>query len=254
MDNACIIGYGVIGKATAEAFGIKKYYSRSQKNMELEEVKNFKYIFVCLPTPVTEGKYETETLTEIIKRIADYAPDSIIILRSTVYPGYCSYLQKEHGIKNLIFNPEFLSEDTAVEDAKNPQLIVIGGEDPKLLESVRGMYMGRFKYTEPIVCNFETAEFIKLCLNGFFTLKVIFANEVFDYAQEVGANYETFKKVIESHVWGSKNHFEIYHKGGRGAGGKCLKKDIRALAGYSDSMLFDTVEELNQMYLEVSGK
>lgn len=254
MNNSCIVGYGTVGKATAEAFGITKYYSRKNKNMELEDIKNFKYVFVCLPTLVKEGKYQVNDIIAVLNKINEVNPEAIIILRSTIYPGFCKSIQKSQGIKNLVFNPEFLSEDTAIEDAKKPMLIVVGSDNPKARQDVVALYKGRFSYIEPVETDSITAEFIKICLNGFFSLKVIFANQIFDYAQNIGANYETFAKVVQAHPWGSKNHFQVFHKGGRGAGGKCLRKDLEALAEYSDSMLLESTKEINDMLLEMSGK
>lgn len=252
MENAIIVGWGTTGKATAEAFGIKEYYSRRQKTVELSEVKNFRYIFICLPTPVdVNGKYETQDIEDIIKEVA--TENNIIILRSTVYPGFSRFLSAKFGV-NIVFNPEFLSEDTSIEDAKNPTHIVIGSDNPRLAKDVEGIYRGRFSRIDPIITDSITAEFMKLGLNGFFTTKVVFANEMFDYSKKVGANYETFKSFIESHPWGSKNHFEIFHKGGRGAGGKCLKKDMSALSNYAGSSLFNTVFDINDSLLEESSK
>ena len=251
MENSCVLGWGTVGRATAKAFGISKYYSRSDSNITLDEASQCKYIFVCLPTNVKDGKYETEDIEIICDLVG--SEDNIIILRSTVYPGFSSFLSREYGL-NVVFNPEFLSEDTAENDALNPDLVVIGSDDPKLSREVKGLYTARFKHVEPLVTDSITAEFIKIGLNGFFTTKVVFANEIFDYAQMVGANYEVFKKIVERHRWGSKNHFDIYHKNGRGAGGKCLKKDMEALHYYSGRSFFSIVKNINKLLLEETGK
>ncbi len=99
-----------------------------------------------------------------------------------------------------------------------------------------------------------TAELLKLSINAFFTTKIVFANEIFDYAQKVKANYETIKVALENHPWGSKGHFTIHHKGGRGAGGKCLAKDMDALIEVTGSTLFAAVGGINAALLLKSGK
>jgi UDPglucose 6-dehydrogenase len=251
MNNACIIGYGVVGRATAEAFGIKKYYSRSESNITFDEARECKYVFICLPTNVEKGKYVTKDIEEIIEKVG--TKENIIILRSTIYPGFTKSIQERLGI-NIVFNPEFLSEDTAIEDAKHPDIIVIGSEDTAIALDVAAMYAGRFKYIKTVITDSTTAEFIKIGLNGFFTTKVIFANTMYNYAQQTGANYETFKSVLEDHRWGSKNHFQIFHKGGRGAGGKCLRKDMVALRNHSNGTLFMAVDDLNRVLLAQNNK
>lgn len=252
----CVIGWGTVGKATAKTFNIEQYFSRSNSNITLEQAAACRYIFICLPTPVTPKQYHVDDITEIIKKLAQFSAFSkaVVIIRSTVYPGYNQFLQHTLGVTNVVSNPEFLSEDTWEEDAVKPQLVVLGADTPELREKVKGLYMGRFKYNEPIVTDSVTAELIKVSLNGFFTTKVVFANAIYDYAQAKKANYETVRQVLEAHPWGSKNHFRIFDKGGRGAGGKCLKKDITALATDSKSPLLFWVNQINRDLLEGSRK
>jgi UDPglucose 6-dehydrogenase len=256
MINAVVIGWGTVGKATADAFKIDQYYSRSEKNIDFDDIAKQKYIFICLPTPTVNGECDTHAITEFIKAIIKYpeAKNAVFIIRSTVYAGYNQFLQTELGITNIVSNPEFLSEDTAIEDANKPALIVIGADDPKYREQVYGIYSARFRYVQPIMTDSVTAELLKLSLNAFFTTKVIFGNEIFDYANKVGANYETIRIALEQHPWGSQGHFQIHHKGGRGAGGKCLAKDIESLAEVSGSDLLASVYAINKNLLMQSGK
>ena len=256
MTDSVIIGWGTIGKATANCFKIDKYYSRTQSNITLEEIAKQKYIFICLPTPTINGECYVDDITKFIKSINEYSAskNAVFIIRSTVYAGYNQFLQAELGITNVVSNPEFLSEDSAIVDANKPSLIVIGADDPRYREWVYGIYSARFKYVQPIMTDSITAELLKLTLNAFFTTKVIFANAIFEYANNMGANYETIKLALENHPWGSKNHFTIFHKGGRGAGGKCLSKDVEALANSSSSSFITIVDELNKQILKESGK
>ncbi|MGH2613344.1 MAG: hypothetical protein ACRDFB_09910 [Rhabdochlamydiaceae bacterium] len=256
-NNSIIIGWGTIGKAIGNAFGITNYYSRTEHNVAFKDIGKFRYIHICLPTPTINGECYVDGITDTIKKILENTPGNeqrVFIIHSTVYPGYNRSLQKQFRIKNIVSNPEFLSEDTALENANHPALIVIGADDPKYREMVLGIYKGRFKYCEPIITDSVTAELLKLTLNAFFTTKVVFANEIFDYANQIKANYETIKLALENHPWGSKNHFTIHHKGGRGAGGKCLSKDIEALANKSDNELLQLIDFTNKLLLTESKK
>jgi len=253
----CVIGYGTVGKSTALTFSIDKYYSRSTANITLEEAAACRYIFICLPTPIKDGKYVTKPITAIVRELSKYPSfkNSVLIIRSTVYPGYNHFLQATFGIKNVVSNPEFLSEDTWKEDAVKPSIVVIGADDPKLREKVAGLYQGRFKYSAPIITDPVTAELLKLAFNTFFVTKVIFANELYDYTQKTKANYETIRQALEAHPWGSKNHFQAFHKNGRGAGGKCLRKDVEALAYLvGHSAFFDIIHYQNEKLLKESNK
>lgn len=251
MNNACVIGYGTVGKATAKAFGIDHYYSRTEKNIELEQAGNFKYIFICLPTPsLADGSVYTVDIIKVIEEIIvnPKSENSIFIIRSTVPPGFNRELQRGFGIDRFVSNPEFLNEDTAFEDAKNPDLIVIGADNPEYAKQVEAIYVSRFRYRNLILTNSVTAELIKYGLNTFFATKVMFANELYDYAQKINANYEIVKEALQTHKWGSQNHFTIHYKGKRGLHGKCLPKDTKAFAKLTRSPFFTMLVALNKQH------
>lgn len=256
MENSVIIGNGMVGKATAKAFGIDKYISLKDSNTTYQEAAKCKYIFICLPTPTKNGKCYVDDIRQTIKKLIEngLTQDGVVIIRSTVAPGTSRAIQKSFGIENVVSNPEFLSEDTADYDAQNPGIVVIGADSMRHMEMVKGLYMGRFKYAEIIETDSVTAEFIKYALNIFFATKVVFANQMFDVARKLNANYESVRKVLEMHKWGSKNHFRAIDKGGRGAGGRCLPKDLEAFAALATPSIFDKIHSINQTYLEMTNK
>lgn len=235
MDNAVCIGAGYVGGATMKTFGIKKYLTRTTGNVDQKQASECRFIFICLPTPNINGKVFTDDIANAID-VYSANPDTIIIIRSTVPPGFAASFKK----KNIVSNPEFLSEDTWEEDAVKPKLIVLGGEG-KALEAVKGLYAGRFKYAQPLVTDNTTAEMIKYAFNTFFATKVVFSNEIFNACQEFAANYETVKRALESHPWGMKNHNVIFYKGRRGVHGSCLPKDTEAFANLTNSAFFKLI-------------
>ena len=250
MDNACVIGMGVVGKATANIFGITKYFDLKESTITLEEAAKCRYVFVCLPTPVdADGAYITKDIEAIIRQIEGYGGAGIYILRSTVWPGYAESLMNLLDINRIISNPEFLTEKTAERDTKFPPFILLGGRNAGFLDDVKGLYESRIKSAPVIVTDNTTAEMAKLAMNGYFMTKVVYANIVYDLCQKFHANYEKVKEVMESHPFGPKNHFVIYHNGGRGAGGRCLFKDSRALMYYSNSELLNNINRINQELL-----
>lgn len=253
MNNACCIGHGYVGKATCLSFGIERWYTRTEGNITPEQAAQMKYIFICLPTPTIDGRVFVSDIVDVINKINQYdGPDNrMFIIRSTVYPGFAKQLMEESGMNNIVSNPEFLTESTWEQDAKQPQLVVLGSDDPKYLADIKALYMGRFKYMQPILTNTQTAELIKWTMNGFFSTTTIFVNEMYDVAQKVGANWEGVKMALMSHPWGKKNHLDAWYKGRRGIHGHCLPKDLWALAEFSKSPFFKTMMEINGRLSEI---
>lgn len=247
MDNAAIVGYGVVGQATAKLFGINKHFDidEEKSNCTLAEVAKCRYIFICLPTPVKNGEYVTGDIQSIIQQINDIRPGAIFIIRSTVWPGFADFIFEQIQPEGIISNPEFLSEDTAEKDIKHPPFVLIGGVNAKYMDEVKGIYLNVTKQASIILTDNITAEASKLALNAFFSTKVVFANQMFDWCQISGANYEKIKEVLTAHPYGFKNHATIYYKGHRGVGGHCLPKDLEAFANYSHIELLQKVKEIN---------
>lgn len=252
MDRACVIGYGVVGQATAKVFGIKKHFDvqEERSNMSMSEVAACEFIFICIPTPVfPDGSYNTKDISDLINSVEELGSGATYIIRSTVFPGFAMHLQETLDMGRIISNPEFLTEATAEKDSKYPPFILLGGLPGRFLDNVKAIYEGRIKSAPVILTDNTTAELAKLSMNGYFSTKVIFANQIYDAAKKLGANYETIKKVLGSHPFGPKNHFTIWFNGKRGVHGKCLPKDTQALAHYTSLDLIDKVNELNQQYI-----
>jgi nucleotide sugar dehydrogenase len=270
MNDAVIIGNGTVGKATGLALGIKEYMSRKDFNISWGDIKRKKFIFICLPTPTVDGMTQTKDIEDVIGKITAIdvnkpdrnvhiaeRPDelqNIFIIRSTVPVGFNKNLQEKFPNYLFVSNPEFLSEDSAFHDAVNPDLIVIGSDSIEARDAVKGIYDARFKGIDMYITDSVTAELIKYALNTFFTTKILFANQIYDFSQKTTANYETVKAVLMKHPWGSKNHFTVYHKGGRGAAGKCLKKDLESFTMQTNSEFFKMMYVLNQQLLDKTGK
>lgn len=251
MKNSIVIGgMGMVGNATRHAFGIEKYIDHKESNSDYKEAGSLRYIFLCLPTPTENGICNTDSIKEAIGAVLDHSTrQNVFIIRSTVVPGTTKALQDHFGIKSIVHNPEFLSEDTWKDDVEHPDLAVVGGEQTNYIEDVEAIYKGRYKGLNIIKTDSLTSEMIKYAINGFYASKVVYANQVFDQAQKIGANYETIKKAMYSRKWIGKNHLSAWHKDKRGAGGKCLEKDLEAFAEYSQLSLLKEANRLNKLYL-----
>ena len=255
--NAVVYGHGTVGKATMHAFGIKNYFSRSDANISLGDAARLRYHFICLPTPLEGTRYQIEPIKSLITQLHDLSKgQSVFILRSTILPGTTKALVSATGTDAIVHAPEFLSEITSTQDAETPDLVVIGSDRKNYRDDVAGIFKARYKGVDIIETDSVTAELIKCSRNAFYSTKVLFANEIYEIAQRVGGNYETVKNALYKSSWIGKNHLDVYFKRAdwegarRGLHGKCLSKDIRALAEFSQSKLLKTVVGLDDEYNE----
>lgn len=254
-EDAFIIGYGMVGRATARALNIPWYISRLQSNINLEDASKKLYCIICLPTPTDENGDQDESVKviyEYIQKIQQYGGKNIFVIRSTVLPGTCRELAKITDAM-VVSNPEFLSEATAEEDAMHPRIKVIGADDQSALMMVKKLW-------QSVPCKLEietdtvTSEMIKYTFNTFSAVKGVFANQIYDACLKNGADYKKIHYALHNHPWGSREHLRPVDKGGRGIGGRCIPKDLLAFTTFTNSPFLEIVQELNNDYLEESKK
>jgi GDP-mannose 6-dehydrogenase len=126
---------------------------------------------------------------------------------------------------DVVSNPEFLREGTAVKDFMEPSLLVVGGSSNEAAQSVADLYAGL--PGEVSIVSLRTAEMIKYTCNAFHALKIGFANEIGSLASSIGVNPE---QVMATMCKDTKlNISPAYLKPGFAFGGSCLPKDLRAL-------------------------
>lgn len=253
-NDAFILGHGMVGKATALALQIPDWFDLKGSTITLSEGAKRKWCFICLPTP-TDSKGSQDKAIEVIrnyiKEIQEYG-NPIFIVRSTVLPGTCRALATMTGAV-VVSNPEFLSEATWDEDAIHPRMKVIGADDVAIRRGVVDLWRPVESKID-IATDTVTSETIKYVFNTFAALKVVYANQIYDNCVETGADYEVVREALHRHPWGSKHHFKVTDKGGRGAGGRCLPKDLKAFTLFTGSELLKMTDKLNSKYLTESHK
>ena len=153
----------------------------------------------------------------------------IVTVRSTVFPGTCESLLKtvfsHREDVDIVSNPEFLREGTAVKDFMEPSLLVVGGSTDEAAKFVADLYAGL--PGEVSIVSLRTAEMIKYACNAFHAVKIGFANEIGSLASDLGVNPE---QVMATLCRDTKlNISSAYLKPGFAFGGSCLPKDLRAL-------------------------
>jgi len=193
--------------------------------------------FVCLPTPMYEdGSADLSIVEGALRELAAVPGQRIAVIKSTIPPGSTekwNEMFKETGLK-VVFNPEFLTERTALDDMRNQDRIILGGPRP-WINTVKQIFRTAFSNTKIIKTSSTTAEMVKYLTNNFLTVKVAFANEMHQICEALdkeGLNVD-YDKVIEyaSHdIRLGPSHWNVPGPDGRfGFGGSCFPKDINAM-------------------------
>jgi len=128
---------------------------------------------------------------------------------------------------DVVSNPEFLREGSAVQDFMHPDRVVIGADTEKARDLMKDVYRSLYLNETPYIeTNIESAEMIKYASNSFLAVKITFINEVANLCEKVGANVQDVAKAMgrDGRI-GSK----FLHPG-PGYGGSCFPKDTQAMA------------------------
>ena len=250
MISIGIIGKGFVGTAVAAGFSsstgyeatIRIYDKVADKSTHTldETVNKSDIVFISVPTPASKnGEIDLSIVENLLNNISDISnrDDNIILLRSTMVPGTCNYLQKKYSKLNIVFNPEFLTERSAHFDFINQNRVILGG-DSLYTEKVADLYRDRFGSHLPIIrTSYETAELIKYMNNLFFATKVSFMNEMRLVCDEVGANWEEAVNgfILDGRI--GHSHINVPgHDGKLGFGGSCFPKDIQAMIHFCEDL------------------
>ncbi len=195
---------------------------------------------VCVGTPSgPDGAHNMTYIAEVSRQIAmglkaGRKVPLTVVYRSTIRPGtieelilpiFESTLGKSSGLFELVYNPEFLREATAIKDYFAPPKIVIGTHDGKPNECMDELNKNLKAPT--FHTHFREAELTKFVDNSFHALKVAFANEIGRVCVQMGISAS---KVHEIFISDTKLNISPYYLRPGGAfGGSCLPKDVRAL-------------------------
>ena len=213
---------------------------KERSNIEKSRLRDFEYIFICVPTPSDENGCDTSIVE---KSISDNIGGPTFVIRSTVIPGTAESLMDRYDCE-IISNPEFLTEKTSIEDAINPDIIVIGGREGSVTGKFRRLFYSKdFSNSHITETDNKTAETIKYSINNFYAVKVIFANYLYRICKQNNVDYEIVKDAMYKRKWIGKNHLTIPFNGRFGVNGKCLPKDLIAFAEFSgDDFFLDMVK------------
>ncbi|MGB9598575.1 MAG: hypothetical protein ACPLZH_01895, partial [Minisyncoccales bacterium] len=221
-----IVGVGMVGGALQRYFekkGKKLFLFDKGKNLgSLNEINQADVIFLCVPTPFDKKKgFDLSYVKEAVSAIRE---EKIIVIKSTVLPGTTEKLQKEYPQHTFLFNPEFLSELTADQDMEYPDRQIVGFTQKSYSVARDILQILPLAPYEKIMPATE-AEMVKYFGNTWFAIKVIFANQIYDLCQKLKIDYDRVMEAASADKRIGRSHLEVWHKGYRGYGGKCLVGD-----------------------------
>ena len=201
-----------------------------------------KIYFICLPTPMYyDGSADLSIIESVLDELANVPGERIAVLKSTVPPGSVMKWNKKYSFQGLqiIFNPEFLREATALDDMRNQDRIILGGPRP-YINSVKQFYGSVFSSVKIIKTSSSNAEMVKYITNCFLTIKVSFANEIYQICNVLDKNgFDIdYDKVIEYATYDKRlgtSHWAVPGPDGcLGVGGHCFPKDINAMINVAE--------------------
>lgn len=215
--------------------------------------------FICVGTPSNKDgsidlSYIKSASASIGRALRNKDTEHTVIVKSTVIPltteeTVLPEIIRKSGWKReqlgLGMNPEFLREGCAVDDARNPDRIVIGFGDQIAKTMMHKLYENHD--CQKLECNPRTAELIKYASNSFLATKISFVNEMANMCNSWGIDFE---EVAEGMGLDSRIS-PLFLKAGAGFGGSCFPKDVKALAAASrksgiKSKMLDASLEVNE--------
>jgi UDPglucose 6-dehydrogenase len=217
-------------------------------------------VFIAVGTPPADDGSADLRYVEAVAREIGRSMDGyrIVVDKSTVPIGtgkqVRAWIREEHvkrGVDiefDVVSNPEFLREGSAVHDFMHPDRVVIGTESERARESMKAVYRALYINETPFVfTNIETAEMIKYASNAMLAVRITFMNEIANLCEAVGANvHDVAKAMGKDGRIGPK----FLHPG-PGYGGSCFPKDTKALADIGRKFecrlsVIETVIEANE--------
>jgi len=216
------------------ANGLLSFHSDNHQAVEAAQV-----IFIALPTPDRgDGSANTSYIEAALDEIGPrLEPGTVIALKSTVPVGsvraFQQRLSRMGANAEVISNPEFLREGSAVGDFLKPDRIVIGTRHQAAVELMLKVYQGLqapVLVTDPV-----SAEMIKYASNAYLATRITFANAIANLCEQVGADS---KDVLHGMGYDRRIGFHFLNPG-PGYGGSCFPKDTSALVAIADGAGYD---------------
>ena len=242
--------------------GLEELVVRNQREKRLtfstalaRSVRASQIVFIAVGTPSGEdGSAELRHVLDVARDLARAMNEyKVVVSKSTVPVGTAARLREvirretTHPF-SVVSNPEFLKQGAAIADFMRPDRVVVGVEDPRARELMRGLYAPFTRTGAPIMMmDCASAELCKYAANAMLATRVSFMNEVANVCERLSANVDEVRRAIAT----DSRIGPAFLFPGIGYGGSCFPKDVKALlrsardVGY-DAEILRAVEAVNQ--------
>lgn len=223
-----------------------------------EGVDHGEVLFIAVPTPPQpDGSVDLSFMEKVAREIAQYLDSYRVIVDKSTVPvktgeRVAATIRRyaKPGVEfDVVSNPEFLREGSAVADLMKPDRIVIGGNSDRALSIMQKVYE---PFVAPVlVTDINSAELIKHAANSFLALKISYANALSEICEAAGAD---ILKVVDG-IGMDKRIGRSFLNAGLGYGGSCFPKDIAAFIAISDQLgvpftLLKEVQAINKRQID----
>ncbi|MFN4174057.1 MAG: UDP-glucose dehydrogenase family protein [Parachlamydiaceae bacterium] len=255
--------------------GLSEMIKRNRKAKRIEfttdypaSIKKSDVIFIAVDTPVGDnGEANLRFVEKVAESIGRLMEDyKVIVNKSTVPVGtqemVKGLIQKEldkRGKKvpfDVVSNPEFLKEGSAIDDFMKPDRVIIGSDSEKATALLREIYSAfTFNHDRLVIMDPPSAEVTKYAANAMLALRISFMNELSGFCELTGASINKVRKGIGL----DKRIGTSFLYAGPGFGGSCFPKDIKALKSHAqkldyDTPILDAIEVINRRQKRVLAK
>lgn len=226
-----LAGYGFVGKAFYEV--LKKVFDIGisdpiYNNLKVSDFENTEAVICCVSTPQgADGRCNMNNVYDLLATVPSNIP---VLIKSTISLEGWKELKNQFPNHMIAFSPEFLRAVTAVEDMINTKHVILSGDN---ITFWYNLHQKLFPSATIEVFDPEEAILIKYFRNSFLATKVSFFNEMYDFCQTLGIDFDNVRagvalddRIKESHTFVDKEQ--------RGWGGACFPKDTAALLTMSN--------------------
>lgn len=248
------------GKVPIYEPGLEEIVRRNAEDQRLSftnelgsAVKKSEIIFIAVGTPQSATGHANLSYVEATARSIGKAMNGfkIIVTKSTVPVGTADLIkgwlsEETRQPFAVASNPEFMKEGAAVEDFMKPDRVVLGGDNPEALETLKELYEPFLRTGNPIlVMDSRSAEMSKYAANAMLATKISFINEIACLCEALRADVSEVRRAISL----DRRIGPHFIFPGVGYGGSCFPKDIRAMISMADNRampLLTAVEQVNE--------
>jgi len=221
-----LIGYGWVGQYMGKYFKTADIVDSS--GYVKKEHDNYDLAIISVPTPDMKGKCDASIVEEAVDKYQDMV--DIFLIKSTVEIGTSRRLEEKYQAY-VCMSPEYIGETLGhpLLEPRRDAFQIIGGS-PKATERVAEMFMKVLHASAPmLLVSHEEAEIIKYCENYWITRRVDYWNDVLEICDSFDVSFTRVREGVVLDPRMDRTHSNVY-RDNRGWAGKCLPKDMNALA------------------------